>query len=81
MYNDELQGLSLIKQANIHVLYTARAEKNSPARDFSYDLRDKLPRGMGKKNLALSSEFLDKAGEKFFHRRRKESDRGGETVV
>lgn len=28
MYQNELLGLSLIKQANIHVLYATRAEKN-----------------------------------------------------
>ena len=64
MYNDELQGLSLIKQANIHVLYTARAEKNFLLAT-SPELRDKYYDDW-KKNIELAKQFIDKAGTKFY---------------
>ena len=64
MYNDALQDLSLVKQANIHVLDAARAEKNFLLAN-SLVLRDKYY-AEWKRNIDLAKEFIDKVGEKFY---------------
>ncbi len=63
MYQNELLGLSLIKQANIHVLYAARAEKNLLL--SSTDAQREKYYGDWKKNVDLVKTFLDQASAKF----------------
>ena len=64
MYQNELLGLSLIKQANIHLLYTARAEKNYLLASTEAQ-RDKYYTDW-KKNLELTKSFTDQASGKFY---------------
>ncbi len=72
MYQNELQGLSLIKEANLCVLYASRAEKNYILATTEEDRQ--MYKGQWQDRVELVDDYLQEAETKFI-------DEGGQRLV